>query len=199
MVEPKSTEEGQSSLLCVRMATQPQLIHFWERKNKPLEEKSWSEKFPCAQACEEADDNSGGISIHNIGGVFIVIFIGIGLAIVTLAAEYWLIPFPPVPFSWGLDWLISHGVWFLLVLSRYYKYKAPSTRVSSVEVRANKFSFREKTSQNTLQYFYLLSDLVEKEGKQRSIWVQVSRKTFLESKTRMEVLKFLRNRSFESS
>ena len=50
------------------------------------------------KACEEADDNSGGISIHNIGGVFIVIFIGIGLAIVTLAAEYWslfiLIAFP---------------------------------------------------------------------------------------------------------
>ena len=100
------------------------------------------------------------------------------------------------PFPWGRNWLISHGVWFLLVLSRYYKYKAPSTRVSSVEVRTSKFSFREKTSQNTLQYFYLLSDLVEKEGKQRSIWVQVSRKTFLESKTRMEVLKFLRNRSF---
>ena len=59
------------------------------------EEGLQSKKLTCdksillSQACEEADDNSGGISIHNIGGVFIVIFIGIGLAIITLGAEYW--------------------------------------------------------------------------------------------------------------
>ena len=204
MVEPKSTEEGQSSLLCVRMAAQPQLIHFWERKNKPLEEKSWSEKFPCAQACEEADDNSGGISIHNIGGVFIVIFIGIGLAIVTLAAEYWSIPFPPflpVPFSWGLDWLISHGVWFLLVLSRYYKYKAPSTRVSSVEVRTNKQIFfgREDVSEYFATLFPPLRSRRERRKTTEHLSSGITRKTFLESKTRLEVLKFLRNRSFEIS
>ena len=28
------------------------------------------------QVCEESDDDGGGISIHNIGGVFIVIFVG---------------------------------------------------------------------------------------------------------------------------
>ena len=87
------------SLLSCVCGWRPSLIwYIFEReKINPLKKKSWSKKFPCAQACEEADDNSGGISIHNIGGVFIVIFIGIGLAIVTLAAEYWSTPCPPFP------------------------------------------------------------------------------------------------------
>lgn len=79
-----------------------------QRKLETLKERWWNQN-PQKKVCEEADDNSGGISIHNIGGVFIVIFIGIGLAIVTLGVEYW-----------------------------YYKYKAPSTRVTSVEPTRNK-------------------------------------------------------------
>lgn len=39
--------------------------------------------------CEKPDDQSDGISIQNIGGVFIVIFVGIGLACLTLIFEYW--------------------------------------------------------------------------------------------------------------
>lgn len=39
--------------------------------------------------CEKQDDQSDGISIQNIGGVFIVIFVGIALACITLAFEYW--------------------------------------------------------------------------------------------------------------
>ena len=39
--------------------------------------------------CDKEDEDTGGISIHNIGGVFIVIFIGIVLALVTLIAEYY--------------------------------------------------------------------------------------------------------------
>lgn len=39
--------------------------------------------------CEKQDDQSDGISIQNIGGVFIVIFVGIGMACTTLAFEYW--------------------------------------------------------------------------------------------------------------
>ncbi len=35
------------------------------------------------------DEEKDGISIWNIGGVFIVILIGIALSIVTLAFEYW--------------------------------------------------------------------------------------------------------------
>ena len=41
------------------------------------------------QNCEKDDEDTGGISIHNIGGVFIVIFCGIILALITLAVEYW--------------------------------------------------------------------------------------------------------------
>ncbi|KPJ12748.1 Calcium-independent phospholipase A2-gamma [Papilio machaon] len=40
-------------------------------------------------SAEKQDDQSDGISIQNIGGVFIVIFLGIALACATLAAEYW--------------------------------------------------------------------------------------------------------------
>ena len=73
------------------------LKHCWNR-HKNLLISAFPDLWMALKACEEADDNSGGISIHNIGGVFIVIFIGIGLAIVTLAAEYWslfiLIAFP---------------------------------------------------------------------------------------------------------
>lgn len=53
-----------------------------------LKEKWWSGN-PEAKKCEKQEDQSDGISIQNIGGVFIVIFVGIGLACITLAFEYW--------------------------------------------------------------------------------------------------------------
>lgn len=53
-----------------------------------LKEKWWN-KNPDRKDCEKVDDQSDGISIQNIGGVFIVIFVGIGLACITLAFEYW--------------------------------------------------------------------------------------------------------------
>nr|XP_024219217.1 ionotropic receptor 25a-like [Halyomorpha halys] len=59
-----------------------------KRKLEKLKEKWWSEN-PERQKCEKQDDQSDGISIHNIGGVFIVIFVGIGLACITLGFEYW--------------------------------------------------------------------------------------------------------------
>ena len=108
------------------------LKHCWNR-HKNLLISAFPDLWMALKACEEADDNSGGISIHNIGGVFIVIFIGIGLAIVTLAAEYWslfiLIAFPLS--------LITDIMKFICFFPRYYKYKAPSTRVSSVEVHTH--------------------------------------------------------------
>nr|ALR72535.1 ionotropic receptor IR6 [Colaphellus bowringi] len=58
------------------------------RELERLKEKWWN-KNPEKKDCEKADDQSDGISIQNIGGVFIVIFVGIGLACVTLAIEYW--------------------------------------------------------------------------------------------------------------
>lgn len=53
-----------------------------------LKEKWWNGN-PERKDCEKVEDQSDGISIENIGGVFIVIFVGIGLACITLAFEYW--------------------------------------------------------------------------------------------------------------
>lgn len=50
-----------------------------------LKEDWWKDK----KKCEKVEDQSDGISIQNIGGVFIVIFVGIGMACVTLVFEYW--------------------------------------------------------------------------------------------------------------
>lgn len=58
------------------------------RELERLKEQWWN-RNPKARKCEKQDDQSDGISIQNIGGVFIVIFVGIGLACITLAFEYW--------------------------------------------------------------------------------------------------------------
>lgn len=50
-----------------------------------LKEDWWKDK----KKCEKVEDQSDGISIQNIGGVFIVIFVGIGMACITLMFEYW--------------------------------------------------------------------------------------------------------------
>nr|QQP19806.1 ionotropic receptor 25a [Tropidothorax elegans] len=59
-----------------------------KRKLEKMKENWWNENSE-KQVCEKQDDQSDGISIHNIGGVFIVIFVGIGLACITLGFEYW--------------------------------------------------------------------------------------------------------------
>ncbi|KAG8282323.1 Ionotropic receptor 25a [Homalodisca vitripennis] len=59
-----------------------------KRRLEKLKETWWTLN-PEKKMCEKQDDQSDGISIHNIGGVFIVIFVGIGLACITLALEYW--------------------------------------------------------------------------------------------------------------
>jgi len=73
------------------------------RKLEAIKERWWRNN-PEKAVCEEESADTGGISIHNIGGVFIVIFIGIGLAMITLCIEFW-----------------------------YYKYKAPMSRVASAD------------------------------------------------------------------
>ena len=45
------------------------------------------------------DVHTGAISIEDIGGVFIVIFFGIMLAMITLALEYWYYKFRAAPKS----------------------------------------------------------------------------------------------------
>ncbi|KAG8222734.1 Ionotropic receptor 25a [Ladona fulva] len=59
-----------------------------KRKLEKLKELWWNQN-PERKSCEKQDEQSEGISVQNIGGVFIVIFVGIGLACVTLAFEYW--------------------------------------------------------------------------------------------------------------
>ncbi|XP_031337563.1 ionotropic receptor 25a-like [Photinus pyralis] len=49
----------------------------------------WWHENPFKVKCDKQEDQSDGISIQNIGGVFIVIFVGICLACGTLAFEYW--------------------------------------------------------------------------------------------------------------
>lgn len=57
-----------------------------KRELEKLKEKWWKND---EVKCEKPEDQSDGISIQNIGGVFIVIFVGIGLACITLVFEYW--------------------------------------------------------------------------------------------------------------
>nr|ALG36131.1 ionotropic receptor 1 [Sclerodermus sp. MQW-2015] len=66
--------------------------------NKRILEKmkdKWWKQNPMMKICEKEDDQSDGISIQNIGGVFIVIFVGIALACLTLAFEYWWFRYRP--------------------------------------------------------------------------------------------------------
>ena len=58
-----------------------------QRKLESLKEKWWN-KNPDRKTCDDNKKQSDGISINNIGGVFIVIFIGVVLACLTLAFEY---------------------------------------------------------------------------------------------------------------
>lgn len=56
-----------------------------KRYLEKLKEDWWKDK----KKCVKVEDQSDGISIQNIGGVFIVIFVGIGMACITLVFEYW--------------------------------------------------------------------------------------------------------------
>lgn len=59
-----------------------------KRQLEKLKEDWWKNDEYQAK-CEKPEDQADGISIQNIGGVFIVIFVGIGMACITLIFEYW--------------------------------------------------------------------------------------------------------------
>ncbi|EGT30383.1 CBN-GLR-7 protein [Caenorhabditis brenneri] len=59
-----------------------------QRRLETLKEKWWTDN-PNKVSCPDSSDESDGISIQNIGGVFIVILAGIALSIITLAFEYY--------------------------------------------------------------------------------------------------------------
>ncbi|XP_076279785.1 ionotropic receptor 25a [Lasioglossum baleicum] len=64
------------------------LILLNKRKLEKLKDKWWK-KNPEKKDCDAENSQSDGISIHNIGGVFVVIFLGITFACLTLVIEYW--------------------------------------------------------------------------------------------------------------
>ncbi|CAK9805963.1 Ionotropic receptor 25a [Anthophora quadrimaculata] len=64
------------------------LILLNKRKLEKLKD-TWWKKNPDRKDCDAENSQSDGISIHNIGGVFVVIFLGIIFACFTLAFEYW--------------------------------------------------------------------------------------------------------------
>ncbi|KAK2587124.1 hypothetical protein KPH14_002886 [Odynerus spinipes] len=70
------------------------LVLLNKRKLEKLKDKWWK-RNPERKDCEKEDDQSDGISIHNIGGVFVVIFVGIAFACLTLAFEYWWYRYRP--------------------------------------------------------------------------------------------------------
>lgn len=58
------------------------------RDLETMKEKWWNAAEYKSQ-CDKIEDQSEGISMKNIGGVFIVIFVGIGIAGIILVFEYW--------------------------------------------------------------------------------------------------------------
>jgi len=58
-----------------------------KRRMERLEERWWK-KEAWSNKCAAKDDGSGSITIENIGGVFIAIFLGIGFSLLTLLGEY---------------------------------------------------------------------------------------------------------------
>ncbi|KAL6266796.1 hypothetical protein P5V15_003627 [Pogonomyrmex californicus] len=64
------------------------LILLNKRRLEKLKDKWWKHN-PAKKNCDLENNQSDGISIHNIGGVFLVIFVGIIFACFTLAFEYW--------------------------------------------------------------------------------------------------------------
>lgn len=67
-----------------------------KRQLEKLKEKWWK-KDEDGKKCEKPEDQSDGISIQNIGGVFIVIFVGIAMACITLAFEFWFYKYRKTP------------------------------------------------------------------------------------------------------
>ncbi|THK33242.1 ionotropic receptor 25a, partial [Diachasma alloeum] len=65
------------------------ILHLLNKRTLEQLKNTWWTNNPERKPCEKEDDQSEGISIQNIGGVFIVIFVGIALACITLAFEYW--------------------------------------------------------------------------------------------------------------
>ena len=71
-------------ILCTARCSILQLLN--QRVLEDLKTRWWDYN---KTRCPKVEDESDGISIKNIGGVFLVIFIGIGLGLITLGFEYY--------------------------------------------------------------------------------------------------------------
>lgn len=70
------------------MLTDFRILSFLNNRfQEKLKEKWWTNN-PYAERCK-GNGASSGITLDNIGGVFIVIFIGIGFSCLILMFEYW--------------------------------------------------------------------------------------------------------------
>jgi ionotropic glutamate receptor len=65
------------------------ILQLLNRRQLEKFKEKWWRKDEISAKCEKPEDQADGISIQNIGGVFIVIFVGIGMACITLAFEFW--------------------------------------------------------------------------------------------------------------
>jgi hypothetical protein len=73
------------------------ILQLLNRRQLEKFKEKWWRKDEISAKCEKPEDQSDGISIQNIGGVFIVIFVGIGMACITLAFEFWYYKFRKTP------------------------------------------------------------------------------------------------------
>lgn len=64
------------------------LVHLLNKRYLEKLKEEWWNSDVYKSECEEPADQSEGITFQNIGGVFIVIFVGISMACITLMFEY---------------------------------------------------------------------------------------------------------------
>lgn len=83
-----------------------------QRYLEELKSKWWQHE---KKDCPEVESETDGISINNIGGVFLVIVIGTGLGLLTLAVEFYLYKYRPsrqrkMPVSKSLEQVKTNNI-----------------------------------------------------------------------------------------
>lgn len=73
------------------------LVHMLNKRYLEKLKAVWWNSEVYKSKCAKATDQSEGISIQNIGGVFILILVGIGMACVTLIYEYCVYKYQKAP------------------------------------------------------------------------------------------------------
>ncbi|VDO92009.1 unnamed protein product [Soboliphyme baturini] len=76
------------AFLIIQLKSTREILQLLNQRELETLKENWWNKNPNKKNCLKPDSESDGISIINIGGVFIVILIGIGLSMTTLIFEY---------------------------------------------------------------------------------------------------------------